>query len=260
MSAGPMRLLDLCCGVGGATRGYQRAGFHVTGVDIAPQPDYCGDGFHQGDAFAYLVAHWHEFDAVHASLPCQASAAPTRGTNAARNAATGRRHLDLNPAGRALLDEIGLPYVMENVQGSVLRRDVTLCGEMFGLPQIRHRYFELGGWSTSQPAHAPHRGRVRGWRHGRYFDGPYLAVYGNGGGKATAEECRSAQGIDWSWDRAGLVEAIPPAYTEYIGVRLAANLHRRAAVSRFLTRPGATPLQRPGTCRVIDATAVAASH
>ena len=213
------RLLDLCSGLGGAAMGYSRAGWDVVGVDIVNQPDYPFE-FRQGDAFAYLVAHWDEFDAVHASFPCQASSGPTKGTNKARNTAKGVRHLDLNPAGRVLLDTIGLPYVMENVQGSVLRRDLTLCGEMFGLSQIRHRYFELGGWTMPAPQHVPHRGRVRGWRHGQYFDGPYVAVYGNGGGKATTEECRQAQGIDWSWDRAQLVEAIPPAYTEYIGMWL----------------------------------------
>jgi hypothetical protein len=217
-------LLDLCCGLGGASAGYVRAGFEVVGVDVADQPDYPFE-FHRADAFEFLIMHWREFDAVHASFPCQASSAPTKGTNARRNAAIGRRHLDLNPTGRALLDEVGLPYVMENVQGSLVRRDVTLCGEMFGLPQIRHRYFELGGWTMSQPAHLPHRGRVRGWRHGEYFDGPYLAVYGNGGGKATTEECRLAQGIDWSWDRAQLVEAIPPAYTELIGRELLAHVN-----------------------------------
>jgi hypothetical protein len=222
------RLLDLCSGLGGAAMGYHRAGFEVVGVDIVDQPDYPFE-FHRGDAFAFLIAHWREFDAVHASLPCQASSAPTRGTNAARNAATGKRHLDLNPAGRALLDEVGLPYVMENVQGSVLRRDLTLCGEMFELEVIRHRFFELGGWTMAQPEHVPHRGRTRGWRHGQYFDGPYLAVYGNGGGKATVEECRRGLGIDWSWDRAQLVESIPPSYGEFVGRGLLAHVTGQVA-------------------------------
>jgi hypothetical protein len=213
-------LIDACCGLGGATKGYQRAGFYVIGVDINPQPDYCGDEFHQGDAFAFLIANHPRARAVHASFPCQASSASTKGTNKKRNAATGKRHLDLNPAGRALLDEIGLPYVMENVSGSVLRADLVLCGEQFGLTQIRHRKFQLGGWTMPQPAHRPHRGYVRGWRHGVYREGPYVAVYGDGGGKATVEECREAQGIDWSWDRAQLIEAIPPAYTELIGTAL----------------------------------------
>jgi hypothetical protein len=208
--------------------GYHRAGFEVVGVDKAPQPDYPFE-FHQADGFGFLVDHWAEFHAVHTSWPCQASSGPTKGTNRARNTAAGRRHLDLNPAGRALLDEIGLPYVMENVQGSILRRDITLCGEMYGLRVIRHRYFELGGWAMPQPAHVPHRGRVRGYRHGAYYDGPYLAVYGSGGGKATTEECREGLGIDWSWDRAQLVEAVPPAFTEHIGRGLLATAGEVAA-------------------------------
>lgn len=233
------RLLDLCCGLGGAAVGYHRAGFDVVGVDITPQPDFPFE-FHRGDAFAYLIAHHGEFDAVHASFPCQASSAPTRGTNATRNTATGRRHLDLNPAGRALLDEIGLPYVMENVAGSVLRRDLTLCGLMFEETRrvFRHRYMELGGWTMPAPLHPSHRGhRVRGWRHGEYHDGDMLAVYGDGGGKATTEECREGLGIDWSWDRAQLVEAIPPAYSELIGGGLLEHV-ARARARRAAKRQG----------------------
>lgn len=223
-------LLDGCCGLGGLTKGYQRAGFYVVGCDITPQPDYCGDEFHQGDVFGFLLEHHRRADAIAVSFPCQASSAPTKGTNARRNTATGQRHLDLNPAGRALLDEIGLPYVMENVQGSVLRRDLTLCGLMFGLRVFRHRYFELGGWSMPQPAHPTHQGhRTRGWRHGVYHDGDMLAVYGDGGGKATTEECREGLGIDWSWDRTQLVEAVPPSYAELIGLGLMAHLEARAA-------------------------------
>jgi hypothetical protein len=231
-------LLDLCGGLGGAAKGYQRAGFRVTSVDILPQPDNCADEFVQADAFAFLIANWGDFHAVHTSFPCQASSGPTKGTNAKRNAkkGKGKRHLDLNPAGRALLDEVGLPYVMENVQGSVLRRDLTLCGLMYGLPIFRHRYFELGGWSMPAKrcrGRADHQGRrVRGYRHGvNYADGDILAIYGNGGGKATTEECRKGLGIDWSWDRAQLIEAIPPAYTEDIGTHLYAHITGDQAVA-----------------------------
>jgi hypothetical protein len=225
-------LLDLCCGLGGATRGYQRAGFRVVGVDIAEQPDYCGDDFVQADGLAFVAEHGHKFDAVATSWPCQASAGPTKGTNAARNAAKGVRHVDLNPRGRELLDATGRPYVMENVQGSVLRRDLTLCGLTFGLRVFRHRYFELGRWSMPAPVHPSHRGhRVSGWRHGVRYEGDMLAVYGKGGGKATTAECRAGLGIDWSWDRAQLVEAIPPAYTEHIGRALLAEVTTRRAVA-----------------------------
>src|SRR5690606_27878353 len=127
------------------------------------------------------------------------------------------------PETRRLLRATGLPTVIENVQGSDLRRDLTLCGEMFRLGVIRHRYFELS-FRAAAPAHRPHRGRVRGWRHGTYYDGPYVAVYGEGGGKGSVTEWQAAMGIDWTSDRKAIAEAIPPAYTEHIGHQLAAAL------------------------------------
>ena len=208
-----MRLLDLFCGAGGAAMGYHRAGFDVVGVDIAPQPHYPFE-FHQGDALDYLAAHWQEFDAIHASPPCQASTALTKGTN------RGRLYVNLIPATREMFAQIDAPTVIENVQGSDVRRDLTLCGEMFGLGVIRHRYFELGGWSAEQPRHRPHRGRMSGYRHGQWFDGPYVAVYGDGGGKGSVPEWQHAMGIDWTDVRKSIAEAIPPAYTEYVGRQL----------------------------------------
>jgi hypothetical protein len=216
------RLLDLFCCAGGAGVGYHRAGFEVVGVDIEPQPDYPFK-FIQGDALTYLANHWHEFDAIHASPPCQASTALTKGTN------KGRMYVNLIPETRRLLAATGLPTVMENVQGSDLRRDLTLCGEMFGLGVLRHRYFEVENFSAEAPAHKPHRGRVRGWRHGTYYDGPYVAVYGDGGGKGSVEEWREAMGIDWTDDRKSIAEAIPPAYAEHIGRQLIEHLGEAAA-------------------------------
>lgn len=110
---------------------------------------------------------------------------------------------------------MGGPYVIENVVGAKLNNPIRLCGEMFGLGVIRHRLFETN-WDMTAPAHIKHRGRVRGWRHGVYYDGPYVAVYGEGGGKGTTAEWSEAMGIDWM-TRDGLREAIPPAYTEWVG-------------------------------------------
>jgi len=211
------KLLDLFCCAGGAGTGYHRAGFEVVGVDINPQPNYPFE-FHQGDALAYLSEHFEGFDAVHASPPCQASSALTKGTNKATG--WGGDHVDLIPATRAFLDATELPYVIENVQGSSLRRDMTLCGEMFGLKVIRHRYFELSGFDFTPPEHKPHRGRVAGYRHGEWFEGPYFAVYGDGGGKGTVAQWQDAMGIDWTDVRKEIAEAIPPAYTEFIGAQL----------------------------------------
>jgi DNA (cytosine-5)-methyltransferase 1 len=207
--------------------GYADAGFEVVGVDLNPQPDYPFPIL-RADAIEvlrelvsrgrYRHVRVDRLAAAHGSPPCQASTALTKGTN------KGRTYPQLIPETRRLFDALGVPYVIENVQGSDLRRDLTLCGEMFGLGVLRHRYFELGGWSMSAPTHKPHRGRVRGWRHGTYYDGPYVAVYGEGGGKGSVAEWQEAMGIDWTDNRKAIAEAIPPAYTEHIGRQLLAQL------------------------------------
>lgn len=232
------KLLDLFCCAGGAGSGYSRAGFDVYGVDIAPQPNY-PFWFHQGDAVDALdtlnsggsitstlgketrTLRLDDFVAIHASPPCQ-------GYTALKAVHGNEWPLLIDPV-RELLDATGLPYIIENVQGSPIRRDLTLCGEMFGLKVIRHRYFELGNWSTTPPAHIPHRGRVAGWRHGEFFEGPYFAVYGEGGGKGSVAQWQDAMGIDWTDVRHEIAEAIPPAYTEFIGGRLIEQLKDAAA-------------------------------
>lgn len=210
------RLLDLCCRVGGASMGYHRAGFdEIVGWDIEQIDDYPFD-FVRSDIRAVTPAYVRTFDAVHISPPCQSQTALTKGTN------KGREYPNLIPVAREIALRSGVPTVIENVQGSELRRDVVLCGETFGLGVIRHRVFEMHNWTASPAPHKPHRGRVRGWRHGKYFDGPYLAVYGDGGGKGSVAEWQQAMGIDWTDDRKHLAEAIPPAYTQYIGAQLLA--------------------------------------
>ncbi|MFH9416297.1 DNA methylase [Streptomyces rochei] len=220
------RLLDLFCCAGGAAVGYARAGFEVDGCDITDRPNYPFPR-HHGDALTYL-AHLIEtgeirrYAFVHASPPCQHGCALTVGTNASQG--WGRPHVNLVAPTRELLDASGLPYVIEQPNGRAkIRKDLILCGEMFGLGVIRHRNFELGGWTIEQPAHRPHRGRVRGYRHGQYFDGPYVAAYGNGGGKPSVPELQAAMGIGWTDVREELTEAIPPAYTEHIGAAFLAT-------------------------------------
>jgi len=207
--------LDLFCNAGGAGTGLVRAGFEVTGVDIEPQPDN-PHAFVQGDVFEMvqdMAAEIREaFVFVHASPPCQHGAAITKGTN---------RHLQhtypnlYKPTVR-LLDWLGLPYSIENTYA---RPDVVLCGATLGLGVIRHRKFQLGRWVTDRPVHRKHEGYTRGWRHGVYRQGPYVAAYGKGGGKATVPEMQRAMEIDWVHDRSHLVEMIPPAYTQWIGRR-----------------------------------------
>lgn len=232
-----MRVLDLYCCAGGAARGYQLAGASVVyGVDIADRPRYVGL-FRRWDAIDFLQRFHAEIradhDLIHASPPCQAGCTLTNGTNASRG--WGAQHEQLVPETRRLLDVIGLPYVIEQPTGhkGLIRRDLTLCmdmHEMAGpvLPPwvMRHRDFEISGFTVPQPKHRKHRGRVRGMRHGVVHEGPYVAAYGSGGGKATVPEMQHALQIDWTDIREELTEAIPPAYTRYIGAAFDAG--RRA--------------------------------
>jgi hypothetical protein len=228
------RLLDLFCCAGGAAMGYHRAGFDVFGVDVAPRPNYPFPR-HQGDAMSYLTAlitsgEIEQYAAIHASPPCQDKCALTVGTNASQG--WGGTHRDLVAPTRELLEVSGLPYVIEQPNGKAeIRKDLSLCGEMFGLGVLRHRNFELGRWTVARPAHPRHRGYVRGYRHGVYREGPYVAPYGSGGGKATVPEMQTAMGITWTKVREELTEAIPPAYGEWIGRAYLATVHSLGAAA-----------------------------
>jgi hypothetical protein len=208
-----MKILDAFCCAGGATRGYQLAGHWVAGVDIRTPTSYPGDAFTESDAVEFILDNGREFDFIHASPPCQAYSGPSQGTNRR----FGFEYVDLVEATREALDSTGVPYVIENVPGSPVRKDFMLCGEMFGLPVILHRNFETKGWSVDQPLHPKHRGRVRGYRHGKWYDGPYLATYGKGGGKASDSEIQQAKKIFWTSNRFELTEALPVDYTYWIG-------------------------------------------
>lgn len=196
--------------------GYYRAGFDVTGVDINPQPNYPFE-FYQADAIEFVLEHGHKYAAITASPPCQVHSALSKGTN---------KHFtyeDLVPQTREALSQFDVPTVIENVPGKHVRKDLVLCGEMFGLSVIRHRYFETSV-PIQQIPHKPHRGRTAGYRHGVWYDGPYFAVYGKGGGKGSVPQWQQAMGIGWTSNRKEIAEAIPPAYTEYIGTQLMAHL------------------------------------
>lgn len=212
-----LRLLDLYCCGGGASRGYQLAGFHVTGVDIEPQPHYIGDEFRLADALDYLAVHGHEFDAIAASPPCQhySEMTPIRYRS---------NHADLIAPTRALLIATGRPYILENVPtaAKLLINPLKLCGSMFGLPIQRHRYFEF----------APNFIRAVDAQRDRLFcrhiSHPVLITdhggpNANGAGKPRKRSPlavkRQAIGIDWMTEDE-ITEAIPPAYTHYIGARL----------------------------------------
>jgi DNA (cytosine-5)-methyltransferase 1 len=217
MSSHAPRLLDLFCGAGGAAMGYHRAGFEVVGVDVVDQPHYPFT-FFQRDALDYLSlppAHIGSFDAIHASPPCQAFSVATlhRGR---RQQAT---HPDLIAPTRDLLEASGLPYVIENVAGAPIRHDLILCGEMFGLRVHRHRYFETGGWFAMNQPHGAHN--LGGALHNCHIEDGYARqVVGN---YADHEDASQAMDIDWM-TRHELAEAIPPAYTQFIGEQLLAHV------------------------------------
>jgi DNA (cytosine-5)-methyltransferase 1 len=194
----------------------------VVGYDIVQRDNYPLE-FVRGNALEVLqrvVDGRIRADAIHASSPCQAECALTKGTNAR----LAKGHVDLYPLVAPLMYASGLPGVIETPSA---RKDVVLCGEMFGLGVLRHRNIELVNWTTEfdyKRDHKKHRGRVRGYRHGKWHDGPYVAAYGAGGGKATIPEMQEAMGITWTDVREELTEAIPPAYTEWIGARLMAHV------------------------------------
>lgn len=195
------RALDLFCGAGGATRGMQLAGFHVTGVDLVESPRYVGDDFVCADATDFDVGG---FDFVWASPPCQRYSVATAGLRRA-----GKEYPDLVAPIRALLEGGRGRWCIENVVGSPLRRDAVLCGRMFGLCLIRHRVLECS-FPLSQAAHVAH-------------DGDEIPVYGNGtpswhrarGRRVVVAQQREAMGIDWM-TRKELSQAIPPAYSRWV--------------------------------------------
>jgi DNA (cytosine-5)-methyltransferase 1 len=205
-----VKALDLFCGAGGATKGLQMAGFHVTGVDLSPQPRYCGDAFFQGDALEFPL---EGYDFIWASPPCQ------RYTPGAAKWGTSENHPHLIPPIRERLLSAGTPFVIENVAAARkhLRNPIMLCGTMFDLGVFRHRLFE-SSFLMLQPTHHTHTGKIG--------DGKYQTVTGHAGGSSKRDgwkaggvaEWRLAMGIAWMVGDE-LAESIPPAYSKYIAER-----------------------------------------
>lgn len=214
-SGGRPRLLDLCCGAGGATKGYQRVGFEVVGIDINPQPRYCGDHFIQGDVLAVTVEFMQAFDAVHASPPCQRFS-----TMSSCRPGLADEYPDLIEPVRFMLKRSGLPYVMENVPGSPLVDPVVLCGTMFGRELYRHRLFE-SNFPIDVLPHPEHV--LSASRAGHWEPGTVMSVAGH---CAPIAKAREIMDIGWM-NRAEIGEAIPPYYTEHVGAFLLAEIQRR---------------------------------
>jgi DNA (cytosine-5)-methyltransferase 1 len=207
------RLLDLFCGAGGAAMGYSRAGFDVVGVDIKPQPHYPFD-FHQMDAMDFpRVAGWGgPVDAVHASPPCQAYSS--------LKSKTTREWPDLIAAVRQGLREWGKPYVIENVMPAPLHGGVVLCGLMFGLMTHRHRRFESSVLMMQPTLHDGPYPKTSTFKRKKQLDAGLLVSVTGNVGSYVGVPC---MGIDWMTGDE-LSEAIPPAYTEFVGKRLMDHL------------------------------------
>lgn len=217
------RILDLFSCAGGAAMGYHRAGFEVVGVDLNPQPRYPFE-HHVGDALEFVAAHGHEFDAIHASPPCQ--------TYSKTRTLHDNEHPDLVAPTRAALIATGKPYVIENVVGAPLVDPLVLCGTEFNmvapdvdgtpLKLVRHRLFESNVELAGNG----------GCRHDPSI--PTATVYGAGGGWTPAHRdnpsrrggyiphtdvCRALLGVDWT-TKHELSQVVPPAFTEHLGRQL----------------------------------------
>lgn len=206
------RALDLFCGAGGAAKGLQQAGFWVQGIDIAPQPNYCGDDFVQLDVIQAIAGHrfcWPMWDLIWASPPCQGRTAYKRRPNHVSPVDTDGAIAVLHEAFCNMLP----PHIIENVPGAPLHNPVTLCGSMFGLDVRRHRIFECS-FPVLQPdcRHELQKG-----------DYPQATNRANrrktvevGVWRIPLETQQRAMGIDWM-NLEELSEAIPPAYSEFLG-------------------------------------------
>lgn len=247
------RILDLCCSAGGAAEGYHRAGFEVVGVDNKPQPRYpfpfvkmdvigVLEGMVYGGGIVASDTMWYgpgSFDAIHVSPPCQKFSAMTK-----RWIGRSGDHPDLITPIRDYLILTGLPYIMENVVGARewLRSPIMLCGTMFGLetPQgnqlWRHRLFEMPWFDGEVPLCNHNTASAIGVHGGGQHPNRRrtIGVYGSTGGSPKRDGIeffgikarRQVMGIDWMTGKE-LNQAIPPAYTEWIGRRLLADLEVR---------------------------------
>ena len=215
-----VKLLDLCCKAGGCSVGYYQAAcdmgikIEITGVDIEAQPNYPFK-FIKADAVDYLKKNYKKYTHIHASPPCQMY---TFCNAMWRN--KGKEYPDILEPLKKEMHLTGLPGVIENVMSAPIKRDIVMRGDIFGLGVIRKRKFECVNWFCLTPGLPLIKGSV--------MEGDYITVTGKGSllsnrgkkckieGKNVKEVWRKAMGIDWM-TTSELSQAIPPAYTRYIG-------------------------------------------
>lgn len=204
-----MKVLDLFCGPGGASYGMNHGVNEVVGVDKEPQPDYPFE-FVKCDVFDLPMEFFEEFDFIWASPPCQGYIH----TNKKKEG-----YERLIPKTRQLLYNTRKPFVIENVPSEHIRQDLMLCGTMFDLKVLRHRFFEIEGFHVPRIKHLRHKGMVA--------TGDYVACYSGGFGNDrtrkrydrinfTFQDMKEALCLDWVTPKSKITECIPPKYSEYI--------------------------------------------
>ena len=204
------RVLDLFCGAGGASMGYAKAGYEVVGMDIKHGKRYPFE-YIRRDVMTLRPEDLQGFDLIHASPPCQTYSV-TKHLRVAQGKSTSKQ--DLLAQVRSLLVVSEIPYVIENVKGAPLIDPVQLCGSAFGLKVRRHRLFESSMELRGTDCHHKEQGKPVGI-YGSMRD----EIPGGGHTAKTMDQAHEAMGIDWMiWGE--LVEAIPPAYTHYIGQQI----------------------------------------
>jgi len=230
-----MRILDLFCCDGGASMGLHQSGFSdITGVDIDPHPNYPFK-FIQSDVFSLSLDFLKSFDFIWASPPCQLFSPATNKMSKETNQLYKKeKYINLIPQTRKLLEIVGVPFVIENVPNAPIRKDLMLCGTMFGIPTFRHRHFEISGFSCNQPDHKKH---TITHLNGEVFTvcGTSLFIPGISGGKerrriariAAKKKVEEVGGIKNLYQQvmgiyhtdiiANISEAVPPCYSKYIG-------------------------------------------
>jgi DNA (cytosine-5)-methyltransferase 1 len=217
-----LKLLDLFCG---AAKGYMQAAeklginLEITGIDNRPQKHYPYH-FIQSDALEYVIEHGQFFDVLHASPPCQHA---SKSTSIAKS--KGKIYPNLIPVTREILLNFKIPSIIENVPGAKIRPDIFLTGPTFNLLVLRKRIFEINNCFLLQTPNLI--------KHGSCKEGDYYSIFGRGSWKkeksyvmpkirknTVRESWAFAMGIDWYMNETELAQAIPPAYTKFIGLQI----------------------------------------